>query len=599
MCDKTTRRPHTFHVPVMGTGFTIDTPLKLAKYGISSVISLVDDVLIEQMRKLHSEKAGEPYAEISGKDDDHRARRITEYLNLLGRLVKCQIEALRCSDFDSDSEITRYYELLPDSPLKARYHEMIECENVEEKARIQQELRENVVAGSIDVNIMTKLDRDNYRDGKKLAAEFSDALAALRGHANSILSSSMVFSAGTNPRLYSYIAKFKDFFPDDAGSLKKKIVLKVSDYRSALIQGKFLARKGLWVSEFRVESGVNCGGHAFAGNGQLLGPVLEEFKQKKHELVETLHKMYNKALSALDRFTTDAPREVHITAQGGIGTHEEDELLFKRYGVDSTGWCTPFMLVPEVTSVDEKHLERLIDATEEDVCLSTGSPMGIPFWSLRTSASEEARRRRIEEGKPGSACPKGFLATSKEFGEKPLCTASRAYQRKKLNEIRQNGFTEEQLEAVEEEVLSKACICHDLGGGSTIKNNIDEKATTAVCCGPNIVNFSRRVTLEEMIGHIYGRLSLLTNKERPHMFIREIKLYLEYLRSEIQKHSLELSSQSPKYFSDFVENVSAGFDYYRSLAEEFFGDTRERFLSELNALQLELEWIAQATPSPA
>ncbi len=36
----------------MGTGFTIDTPIKVAKYGISSVISLVDDVLIEQMRNL-------------------------------------------------------------------------------------------------------------------------------------------------------------------------------------------------------------------------------------------------------------------------------------------------------------------------------------------------------------------------------------------------------------------------------------------------------------------------------------------------------------------------------------------------------------------
>ena len=31
---------HNFYIPVMGTGFTIDTPLKVAKYGISSVVSL-------------------------------------------------------------------------------------------------------------------------------------------------------------------------------------------------------------------------------------------------------------------------------------------------------------------------------------------------------------------------------------------------------------------------------------------------------------------------------------------------------------------------------------------------------------------------------
>lgn len=50
----------------------------------------------------------------------------------------------------------------------------------------------------------------------------------------------------------------------------KKVVIKVSDYRSALIQGKYLAKKGIWVSEFRIESGLNCGGHAFATDGYLL-----------------------------------------------------------------------------------------------------------------------------------------------------------------------------------------------------------------------------------------------------------------------------------------------------------------------------------------
>jgi hypothetical protein len=54
------RPPHTFHIPVMGTSFTVDTPLKVARYGISSVVSLVDDVLVEQMRRFHSERDDEP-----------------------------------------------------------------------------------------------------------------------------------------------------------------------------------------------------------------------------------------------------------------------------------------------------------------------------------------------------------------------------------------------------------------------------------------------------------------------------------------------------------------------------------------------------------
>ena len=72
-----TAATHTFHIPVMGTGFTIDTPLKVARYGVSSVIQIVDDVLIEQMRKFHSELAGESYEEIPDKAEDARARRIT------------------------------------------------------------------------------------------------------------------------------------------------------------------------------------------------------------------------------------------------------------------------------------------------------------------------------------------------------------------------------------------------------------------------------------------------------------------------------------------------------------------------------------------
>ena len=66
--NTSTSSDHTFFIPVMGIGFTVDTPLKIAKYGVSSVISLVDDTFIEQMRKYHCEQAGHPYEEISRKD---------------------------------------------------------------------------------------------------------------------------------------------------------------------------------------------------------------------------------------------------------------------------------------------------------------------------------------------------------------------------------------------------------------------------------------------------------------------------------------------------------------------------------------------------
>ncbi len=52
----------------MGIGFTIDTPIKVARFGISSVISIVEDELIEQMRKFHCHQSAEEYVPIKFRD---------------------------------------------------------------------------------------------------------------------------------------------------------------------------------------------------------------------------------------------------------------------------------------------------------------------------------------------------------------------------------------------------------------------------------------------------------------------------------------------------------------------------------------------------
>jgi hypothetical protein len=590
------RSSHTFHIPVMGTGFMIDAPLRVAKYGISSVISLVDDVLIEQVRCYHCEKEHEPYAEIADADEDSRARRITEYLNLLDRLVRRQVELLQASPFEAGSEITRYYELLPESALQFAYRKMLATADPRRRAKRQSLLRRLAVPGSIDVNIMCKLDRDRYRNGQKLPAHYSDASAALRGFANSTLASSIVFSAGMNPRLYSYAAAFDDFLPDGNGGFKKKIILKVSDFHSASIQARYLARRGLWVSEFRIESGLNCGGHAFATRGNLLGPILEEFQRKRTKLAEQLFAAYGKALAERGRTAGSSPPEVRLTVQGGIGTAEEDALLREHYGAEGTGWGTPFLLVPEVTNVDDEHLEKLSAAREEDVFLSDSSPLGMPFWNLRNSASEEARRRRIAKNMAGSSCSKGYgKLSNSEFTEIPICTASRHYQQLKLRQLDREELPEEERAAKRRQVQAKSCICHDLAGGATVKYGIDPAATTAVCCGPNIVNFSKIATLEEMVGHIYGRGSLVTRLDRPHMFLREIALYLDYLRADLERHRSGNSPQDLEYFHEFKKNLLEGIGHYQRLASHFPEATRFPFLEKLSALRRELTAILPAT----
>ncbi|MFA5975122.1 MAG: hypothetical protein WC859_03040 [Elusimicrobiota bacterium] len=588
---------HFFHIPVMGTGFTIDSPLKVARYGISSVISLVDDVLIEQMRRFLAEKAGEPYTEISEQEEDHRAHRITAYLNLLNHLIEKQVQTLRSAPFKPGSDLVLYFEMLPEGPRKHLYRRMLKTSDSAEKTRLQDELRRLATPGSIDVNIMTKLDRAVYRDGQPLGPEHSDAMSALRGFALSVVKSSIVFSAGLNTHLYSYASKFPDFLPDARGFLKKKIILKVSDFRSAAIQGKFLAKRGLWISEFRIESGLNCGGHAFATPGYLLGPILEEFRTQRKALSAELLATCNTALATQGHPTFPDMPSVRMTVQGGIGTAQEQELLRTYYEVDGTGWGTPFLLVPEVTNVDDEHLQKLMDATEKDVLLSNHSPLGVPFWILNNAASEESRRKRIQEGQPGSACPKGYLAFNSEYTKVPICTASRAYQRLKLKDLEEaSGMTESDRAEAIEKVMNKTCICHDLGGGATIKNGIDLKATTSICCGPNIAYFNKIATLKQMVDHIYGRISLLAPGERPHMFIKELKIYVDHLKEESRNLSHAWTARAEEHLTQFKANLQEGIAHYRQFAEHLT-DEKERFLEDLRNLQLLIDSIT-ITPVP-
>jgi hypothetical protein len=579
---------HTFHIPVMGTGFTIDTPLATAKYGISSAVSLVDDILIEQMRKFWCEKSGEPYEAITAKVPDSRAKRITAYLNLLKTLVEREFTKLKNSLFEPESEITKYYEMLPDNELKQSYKQMLAEPDQNVQRKLQEQLRLAIVPGNIDVNIMTKLDKPNYQNGLQLPYEFSDAASALRGYANSDLSSSVIFSAGYNPSLYNYTAQFADFFPDENNQSKKEICLKVSDFRSALVQGKYLAKHGLWVSEYRIESALNCGGHAFINDGSLLGPILEEFKQRKDELVESLDKLYKDALKKLKKYYSDFYRKVRISVQGGVGNNQEHEFLQNYYQADSVGWGIPFLLVPEVTNVDDEHLEKLLKAKPEDVFLSSSSPLGVPFWNLRTSKSEETKRQRISKGVFGSFCGKGFAKVDKNCEGEQVCKASLEYQKEKIAELQNMNLPAEEFEEFKQEILAKACICTDLAGGATIKNGINLNAITAICPGPNIINFNKIATLKEMVNHIYGRYQLSANKERVHMFIREIQLQLEYLREQGKKNASAMRARSLEKFAEVKKNFQTGIDYYKNLAKEIRQEQEAKFLELLEKLEQEL-----------
>jgi len=287
---------HTFHIPVMGTGHSVDTPIRVAPLGISSVISLVDDLLLEKIRKYYTSKLDLPYVKIPRNAEDGRAKRITAYLDTVHEIVCKKMEEIRKQPFFRNNDKSKYFELLPEeSFLRKKYEELVKMKAGNERDGLEKDLTLRMKPGSIDVNIMVTLDRTHFdKNGNPLGDEFCDAQAGLRGYANSCLQSGIVYSAGFNRRLFSYMARFKDFYRDKMGRIKKRIILKVSDFRSALVQGKFLAKKGLEVHEFRIESGLNCGGHAFASNGILLPVLLEEFKEKGKSLMAEFQPLIQK-----------------------------------------------------------------------------------------------------------------------------------------------------------------------------------------------------------------------------------------------------------------------------------------------------------------
>ncbi|MAU37682.1 MAG: hypothetical protein CMD14_10010 [Flavobacteriales bacterium] len=567
--------PHTFHIPVMGTAFTADSALKVAHYGINTVIALADDVLLERLREYYSRLHNLSYEEIKNNTKDYRADRITSYLNLVNKISKEKFEEFTLVTKEKFEEVKKYFKMLPDnSDIKQEFNQFIANSFSFEDLSIW--LKKNLSRGSIDVNIMTKVDKTNYFKKEKLPSEYNDAHAGLRGYANSNLVSSVIFSAGMNPRLYGYIAKFDDFFPDEKGFIKKKIILKVSDYRSAIIQGKFLAKKGLWISEYRIESGLNCGGHAFATDGYLMGPILAEFRDRRQELIEDTFIILKSALKANGRIVPNEKLDIKITAQGGIATAEEHNFLLNHYNLDTVGWGTPFLLVPEATTVDKNTLKQLQEATEDDLYLSNISPLGVPFNSLKNSSKDIERFQKIEEGKPGSSCPRKFLALSNEYGTEGVCTASRLYQKNKIEE-----------RGISNDITEKTCLCMGLAATAVINYQVDtrESKGVSICPGPNMAYFSKQLSLSEMVNHIYNDVKEVVRTDRPNMFINELVMYIKYFAEKIEEHKKNWNKASAKKLTTFANNMHEGINYYQKMFNSIghtFIDTKESITDSLN-----------------
>ena len=94
-----------------------------------------------------------------------------------------------------------------------------------------------------------------------------------------------------------------------------------------------------------------------------------------------------------------------------------------------------------------------------------------------------------------------------------------------------------------------------------------------------------------MTDHIYGRKNILTNNYRPHMFITELNLYINYLKEQLENDFRDNQlTERKKYYVSFVKNLEEGISYYHRLpgiAQSF----RKLFISQLNHATFELELL--------
>jgi len=200
--------------------------------------------------------------------------------------------------------------------------------------------------------------------------------------------------------------------------------------------------------------------------------------------------------------------------------------------------------------------------------MSEVSPLNVIFNNLKGTGSEVYTNDRIKKGKSGSDCPQGFLKFNTDFTERPICVASREYQKKKLEQIDNMDIKEDTKQALRSKVTQKTCICSHLGNGALIALGIKDEqgAPQCICPGPNIAWFDKYYSLKEMVDYIYGRNTSLVSSKRPHMFATEIIMYVDYFKKLIVDSTYKLKEL--KILEEFKNNLEQGMDFCLEIAKK-------------------------------
>ena len=99
-----------------------------------------------------------------------------------------------------------------------------------------------------------------------------------------------------------------------------------------------------------------------------------------------------------------------------------------------------------------------------------------------------------------------------------------------------------------------------------------------------------------MVQHIYGHDNVMTDKKRPNVFVNELKMYVAYLKNEIQE-LLHTTPAALKKWQNFKNNLLEGIAYYENLlpATFYFEDMKTTIQKQLEQFKQEISSIVIPT----
>ena len=106
--------------------------------------------------------------------------------------------------------------------------------------------------------------------------------------------------------------------------------------------------------------------------------------------------------------------------------------------------------------------------------------------------------------------------------------------------------------------------------------------------------YSKIMSLKNMTDHIYGRDNMITRTDRPNMFIKELHIYIDFLKNKLEEVKKDMNKKEEKYLLTFTNNMKEGLLYYQELftsIKNAFEDIKEAVLNELEKSRITLQNI--------